>query len=259
MRITWLLLLGSSLVACARNADSTDTAESAVDSSDSVSAEGDVMTAAVDGADTTALVALTGDQVATKIAANIGARMLPAGCATVTQTGSTLAVTYNDCSGPRGLVHVTGELDLAVTVDLAGIHVHGTAANLEVNRAVLDIDATGDYSVAGTTHKLVVATNGSGTGPLGNAIEHQGNYTLTWDPNTTCRSIVGQWHTDLVVGTRSNDADLSRCGASCPTGTLTHHFLGGASITVTFDGTATASWAASTGKSGTVALGCTPQ
>jgi len=40
------------------------------------------------------------------------------------------------------------------------------------------------------------------------------------------------------------------------TGTVTHHFLAGASLTITFDGTATATWSASNGKSGTVALSC---
>jgi hypothetical protein len=262
MRLTSLLLLGSSLVACMRGStDSVDTAESAIDSSDSVSAEGDVMTAAVDGADTTGLTALTAADVTARIAANIGARMLPAGCATVTQNAAVLTVEYNDCTGPRGLVHVTGTLVLAVSVALDGsITVHGTATSFEVNQAVLDIDATGTYSVAGTERTLVVSTNGSGTGPRGTTIDHQGNYTVQWDPTTECRSIVGSWETDLTRGTqsasRSNDVDLSRCAGGCPTGTLTHHFLGGASITVTFDGTATAQWTSSTGRSGTVALAC---
>jgi hypothetical protein len=42
----------------------------------------------------------------------------------------------------------------------------------------------------------------------------------------------------------------------CPTGTVTHHFLLGASLTITFNGTPTATWTASTGASGTVALSC---
>lgn len=49
------------------------------------------MMASVDGADMTARTALTGDQVSAHIAAN--------------------ALVLADCSGPRGLLHVTGELD----------------------------------------------------------------------------------------------------------------------------------------------------
>jgi hypothetical protein len=238
----------------------TDSAESAVDSSDSVSAEGDVMAANVDGAQVTGLAALTGDQIAASIAANIAAKW-PSGCAVVTQTGATITAVYNDCSGPRGLVHVDGTLDLTISVSLAGaIGIHATAANFQVNAATLDIDANATYSVSGTQRSLVVSTTGTGTGPRGNDIEHKGDYTLTWDPSTTCGSITGHWQTDFSNATataqRSNDLTLSKCVGACPSGTLTHHFLGGASLTLTYDGTPTATWSASTGATGTVTLAC---
>ena len=263
MRLTSFILISSSLFACMRNSTTdVDTAESTVDSSDSVSAEGDVMTAAVDGADVAGFTAATAADVSARIVANIGLRMQPAGCATVTQSGANITVVYNDCTGPRGLVHVTGELDLVVSLAIDGsITVHGTATNLEVNAATLDVDADAVYKTAGTSHTLTVQTHGSGTGPRGNTIDHVGNYTMTWDTASECRAIVGDWSTELTQAgaasaTRSNDVDLERCAGGCPTGTITHHYLGGASITVTFDGTATASWSASTGRSGTVALAC---
>jgi hypothetical protein len=261
-QLTMFVLLGSSLLACAKNSGSdVDGAPTALDSSDSVQAEGNVMMASVDGADMTALTAPTGDQVAGTIAANAQTRWTPAGCATAVASGSNVTIKLNDCTGPRGLVHVTGELDLAVTVSLTGsISVHATATGLEVNRATLDIDATGTYAVNGTTHTLQVQTMGSGTGPLGNEVEHQGNYTITWNTTDQCRSIDGSWSTEITTSTanatRSNDVNLMQCGLSCPTGMLTHHFLGGASLTVTFNGTAIASWSTSTGKSGTVPLLC---
>jgi len=256
------VFLGSSLIACARNGGgNVDSAESAVDSSDSVEAEGNVMMASVDGADMTALTALTGDQVAAKIAVNAQTRWNPSGCATATASGSNVTITLNDCTGPRGLVHVTGELDLAVSVSLSGaISVHATATALMVNRATIDVDANGTYAVNGTTHSLAVQTTGSGTGPLGNDVEHNGDYTITWDTASECRSIAGSWSTSITASsgtaTRSNDVNLMRCGTGCPTGTITHHFLGGASLMITFDGTAVAQWSTSTGKSGTVNLSC---
>lgn len=262
-QLTMFVLLGSSLVACARNSGgNVDSAESAVDSQESVEAEGNMMMASVDGADMSALTALTGDQVAARIALNAQTRWNPSGCATATASGSDVTVTLNDCTGPRGLVHVTGELDLAITVSLDGtIGVHATASALEVNRAVLDIDADATYAVSGTTHTLQVQTQGTGTGPRGNDVDHTGQYTITWDTASECRSIAGSWSTSFTgpnggSATRSNDANLMRCAAGCPTGTLTHHFLGGASLTVTFDGTAVAQWTASTGASGSVTLSC---
>ena len=264
MRQLSLVLLGSSLLAAGcvnRGTGNVDSAESAIDSSDGVSAEGNVMMAAVDGADMTGLVALTGDQVAAKIAANVAARWNPSGCATVTQTGANLAITYDDCSGPRGLVHVTGELDLAVSVALDGtISVHATASDLQVNNASLSISADGTYATSGTSHTLTVQSSGDGTGPRGNDITHDGQYTITWDTSSQCGSIAGHWSTELsnatTSATRSNDVSLMKCATGCPTGTVTHHFLGGQSLTVTFDGTATASWSTSGGKTGTIALSC---
>ena len=263
MRLTSIILLGTSLVACMKNSstDNTDTAESAVDSSEAVSAEGDLVTSSVDGADMTALVAATATDVAGRIAANAMTRWLPAGCATVVQSGAMVTITYANCSGPRGLVHITGELDLAITLALDGtISVHATATAFEVNAATLDIDATGTYTTSGTSHTLVVQSQGSGTGRLGNSVDHDGNYTVTWDSASECRSITGMWSTELSTptasATRSNDVTLSRCAGGCPTGTVTHNYLNGASITLTFDGTAIAKWTGSGGRSGSVLLAC---
>ena len=265
MRLTSIILLGSSLsfVACMKSdtADSVDSAESAVDSSEAVSAEGDLMTSSVDGADMAGLVAPTSSDIAARIATNAMTRWVPAGCATIAQTGANVTITYNDCSGPRGLIHITGELDLAITLNLDGsIAVHATATDLEVNAATLDIDATGTYTTSGTSHTLVVSTMGSGTGRLGNSVDHNGNYTVTWDTASDCRSITGMWSTELSTAlasaTRSNDVTLSRCAGGCPTGTVTHDYLGGQSVTVTFNGTSTATWAGSGGRSGTVQLAC---
>jgi hypothetical protein len=260
-KLSSLVLLGSSLLmvgACAGNkSDDMDSAASAIDSSDSTEAEGNVMMGAVDGADASGLTALTGAQVAVRIAANVSLRWNPSGCATVTRNDALVSIAFNDCTGPRGLVHVTGTLDLAVSVSLAGaIVVHATSTGLQVNRAELVVDATATYSVSGTGHTLEVETMGSGTGPRGNEIEHEGSYTVTWDPSSMCRTITGHWQTEIGGRERSNDVSLERCASGCPTGTITHHFLAGASLTVTFDGTATAQWSASTGATGTTQLSC---
>jgi len=264
MRLTTVILLGSLFgsAACVRGdkGGNVDTAESAIDSSDSVSSEGDLVAANIDGASTVGLTALTNDQLALAIVANIHAKW-PNACAQVTANGADITVVYNDCSGPRGLVHVTGTLDLAVSLTTGGaVTIHATGTGIEVNNAVLDIDADAVYTVSGTTRSLAVTSKGTGTGPRGNDIDHEGNYTLTWDPTTTCGSIAGHWQTDFSNGTataeRSNDVSLSKCIGACPIGTLTHHFLGGASVTVDFDGSPTATWTASTGASGSVTLAC---
>jgi hypothetical protein len=260
--LTSIVLLGSSLLlgACMNKGDGDiDSASDAVDSSDSTQAEGNVMMAAVDGSSTQGLAAVTDVQVAAAISANVGTRMLPAGCAVPTVNGAKIAIQYNDCTGPRGLVHVTGELDLTISIDGAGaIDVAASASGLEVNGATLDIDATAVYAVTGSDDTLTVQTMGTGTGPRGTAIDHDGNYTIGWDATNQCASIAGTWSTELGAADRSNTVNLSECGGSCPTGTLSHKYLAGITLNVAFDGTAVATWSLSTGGSGTVALSCTP-
>jgi hypothetical protein len=259
-KLSSLVLLGSSLLVCActnGGRDDGDSVASAIDSSDSTEAEGNVMMGSIDGADGSGLVAPTAADVAVRIAANVSLRWNPSGCATVTQHDALVSITFNDCTGPRGLIHVTGTLDLAVSISTTGaIIVHGTSNSLQVNRAELVIDATATYSVSGSGHTLAVQTSGSGTGPRGNTVDHEGSYTINWDPSTLCRSIEGHWQTDLGARERSNDVSLQRCGAGCPTGTITHHFFAGASLTLTFDGTAIAHWSTSAGASGTTQLSC---
>jgi len=254
-----LVLFASSLLVCActNSGGDVDSAASAIDSSDSTESEGNVMMGSVDGADGSGLTAPTAADIAVRIAANVALRWNPSGCATVTQHDALVSITYNDCTGPRGLVHVTGTLDLAISISTTGaITVHGTSPSLQVNRADLVIDATATYTTSGTGHSLVVETSGAGTGPRGNPVDHDGNYTITWDPSTLCRSISGHWQTELGARERSNDVSLQRCGTGCPTGTITHHFTAGASLTITFDGTATAQWSSSLGATGTTQLSC---
>ena len=248
------LLFSSSLLACTTSnspSDGTGTtagnvqsAQDAVDSTDATSAEGNMMMAAIDGgADASSGGNLGGAAVSAKLSANLSARFTPPGCVTVTPDAAALKAVFADCTGPRGLVHVTGELDLSASISLQGaITVKGTSSDLQVNGAQLEINATGTYAVTATGHTLTVATSSTGTGAHGNAIDHAGNYTIAWDPATQCRTIDGQWSTELGAATRSSTVDVSQCGTGCPTGSISHAFVDGKTLTVTFDGTATAAW-----------------
>ena len=257
-RLTTFVFLGSALVGCMRNGhDDLVTAESALDSADSVQAEGDLMAANIEGANATAL---TTDEVAVRIAANIGLRW-PSSCRTIEQNGNAITVTYDDCTGPRGLLHVSGQLVLTVQVKEDGsIAVHGTSGNLTLNDAHLVVDVDATYATSGTTHTLDVVTTGSSVGPRGE-LDHVGDYTVTWDSSTQCRSLVGSWATEATLadgrtGSRSTMTDIERCLGGCPTGTVARTFRTGVTMNITFDGTATAQWTTSNGHSGTKLLPC---
>jgi hypothetical protein len=258
-RLTTFVCLGSALIGCMRDGDdAVVTAESALDSADSVQAEGDLLAANLEGAyaDT-----LTDDEIAVRIAGNIGLRW-PSSCRTIEQNGNAITVTYNDCAGPRGLRHVNGQLVLTVQIKQDGsIAVHGTSGNMTINEAHLVVGVDALYTTSGTTHTLDVMTSGSSVGPRGTELDHVGDYTVTWDSSTQCRTLDGAWATEatLVDGrtaSRSTVADLERCIGGCPTGTLSRTFRNGVTLNITFDGTSTAQWQTSDGRSGTKQLPC---
>jgi hypothetical protein len=258
-RLFALAALVFTTAACkqAGDADSLD-AEIAVDSANVNQAESTILASALDGSETATGAGLTGPTpqgVADWIAQHAGSRYAPAGCATVTESGLTVKLVFADCTGPRGLRQVDGEVDLTVSAGAGGaIDVAASATNFQIGQATLSIDSQGVYTASGTTRSLEVTTQGSGTGPLGNTIQHDGQYTATWDD--TCVSIEGSWSTEIGAAQRSTTASLMRCADQCPTGTLTRDTFRGHTIDVTFDGSPVATWTTSTGRTGTIDLPC---
>jgi len=187
-------------------------------------------------------------------------RFQPAGCATVSASGTTLTYTLNNCTGRYGLVHVTGVVVAMLADGSDGLDIMVSSTGLKVNRATLDLSATAVLSDDGSKRKLVVTTNSSGVGPRGNAFTRVGSYTVERDPATACVSLDGQWQLD-VTNARSRSttvSGLARCDGMCPAagGTITHTGILGRTVTVTFDGSDVASWTTSNAHSGTVDLTC---
>ena len=256
--LAYLIPLG--LLAGCGGADPTGdqaSVSAALDSSDQTATESALMLATTNGTDG----AGSASQAAVMAGAQAKTFWQPAGCVTATQVNNVVTYKLSDCTGPYGLVHVTGSVAVTYTADAAGIHAAAVANGLLVNGATMNLDSSADYTVNGTAKKLVVATDGSGTGAFGNAITRKGGYTLTWDDASMCGTLDGAWSTQIGADTWSTSiANYAQCKYHCPSsGTLSH--TGGISkvtITVTFDGTANARWSTSRGRSGTIALFCAP-
>lgn len=227
----------------------------ALDSSDDTSTESALMVASVDATQG----ATSDDEAATMAAASAKTWYQPSTCATATAAANVVTYTLNNCTGPWGLVHVSGTVVVTYTKQADGIHADANATGLSVNGATLNLNSQAVYSVSGTTKTLVVSTDGGGTGPRGNQISRHGSYTVSWDTSTMCGTLDGDWSTGIGGATWSTTVSgYKQCKGSCPaSGTLAH--TGGLShvtITVTFDGSADAKWTSSRGRSGTVALLC---
>ena len=241
--------------ACGRMDLDEAAANEAADSADVTETEGALVASGVDDQ----AVALTAADIAAAAQVRAANRFQPAGCASVTVSGTTVTTTLADCTGRFGLLHVTGTIVSVFSDASDGVHVAATAHGLAVNRATLDIDATAVITEQGSVRTLTVTTQGSGVGPRGNSFTRQGSYTIVRDLATSCIAVDGQWQLEVSGLSRTTTVTgLHRCDGACPAagGEIVHTGFRGRTVTLTFDGTAEAAWTSSTGHTGTISLAC---
>jgi hypothetical protein len=253
-----VLLLVVASPSCRRQKTIDDVyAEQAVDSADVSSNEAAILYASVD----VTTPEMSAEEAATAAWTNAGVYWQPAGCIVASQDGATVTYEVTDCTGPFGLVHVSGMVVVVYSVAADGLHAVATADALDVNGGSMDVDAEGILSFDGSTRVLDVTTHGEGVGPRGTAFTRDGDYTVSWDPDTECFGLDGSWST--TIGLRRWSTDVSafdKCGEGCPAagGHVSYHGgLSGVTVDVDFDGSSTAAWESSRGSSGTIDLFCT--
>ncbi len=252
-----LLALTTLTIGACRNRDDSETsvAELTADSSSATQAEASLLAATVDGAAASNVAPATAESAAAFIAARAPGRYSPSGCVTVTQTGLTVTLGFAQCTGPRGLRQLDGTMSIVVSAGTGGAIVFdASATDFQIGNATLDIDANAIYTANGATSSLAVTTSSSGIGPLGHDITHTGDYTATWD--ASCVSIDGAWATERGEASRSTTASVMRCLDQCPSGAVTRTTIGRRVIELSFDGTPTARWSSSDGRSGSFSLPC---
>ena len=229
-------------------------AQQATDSVDTVQGESALLVASTEGVDPT----MDGAEAAAAAAEHAGRFYQPAGCLTATVSGRTVEYVLDDCTGPYGLLHVTGTVTVDYTPQADGLGYTTTARGLHINGATVDVDGQGVYRRVGTRHEIRGAVSGRGTGPRGHSFTRSGMRTFTWDPGTACMTLDGEWTTD--VEGKSWDTivtDFEKCGRSCPAEGGAISWIGPRnSLAVRYDGTDVAEWSTAAGREGTVSLFC---
>ena len=255
MKTLTLLVAALSLTACTRReALEQEAAELAVDSTESTNDEAALFSSMLDGAATTGALQITAEQAATAMATRAAARYTPSGCVTIEQTGAHLDYTFDNCVGPRGLRALDGVVAVEVSIAGEAIVAAASATDFRIGLATVEIDATATYTNANNAQALAVVTRTSGVGGRGFEIEHDGDYTVSWDDD--CVTLEGAWSSSRGDLARSTTADVTRCRAACPTGSITRTTVRDNVIEIAFDGTGAASWSSSRGRSGTFPLAC---
>ncbi len=259
----WVLLssLGLLAVACGRGVEA-DSAEDADESVSVTSSESALTTELSD--EVTQPASTSTDQLASAAAARIATRFTPSGCVTSVVAGSKVTYTLTNCTGPYGLVSVSGTLVATYSrpsTNAGGVQVVITGSGIQANKATFDVNATVVASQNGSTKTANVTATSTGTGPRGVSLKRNGTYTVTFDSTTQCATVNGSWSTD--VGAReatTTVTDYQRCKGTCAaTGTIVHSTLRGATVTVAYNGTSAASWSTTGGRAGTVNLLCSPK
>jgi len=201
---------------------------------------------------------MSGEEAAVAAADGATRFWQPAGCLTTAVDGSSVTYALDDCTGPYGLVHVTGVVVVDYSVQGDGIGYTSTSDDLDINGAIVDIDTEGVYRRTGTRHEINGTINGSGVGPRGHEFSRRGTRTVSWDPESQCFTLDGVWMTDVddYEWTTIVD-DYEKCAEACPDngGAITWESARG-SLDLSFDGSDVAAWETSNGRSGTVNLRC---
>src|ERR1700733_5187356 len=172
LQSTQIVLFTLAFAACASKSTTSTSSGSGSDAvdqgSDAVGAESDtesLSTSLVGGDSNTLSLASAGDLTAREGELTLdglgdGAKKFyqPAGCLVVTAdaTAKTAKYAFSDCTGPYGLVHITGEIDITWTSAAANqLTVNYSATALKINGATIDWSATANITGSGLARDLV--------------------------------------------------------------------------------------------------------
>lgn len=248
-----------SLPAC-RSSDALDPyfAEEALDSTDTAEIEASLLVALADPVRT----ATSADEAAATAAVALGDLLLPSSCVVAEQQGTAVLYTLTDCAGPAGVAGISGSLEVTFSMPRDTLEATFTGSGVTARGATLDFQ--GHISIFASEvngiRTLAGGTTGTATGRHGGALELSRSYTVSWEALAECLTIEGggttraddrNWQTDVT--------GYKRCKGECPAAGGKIEYSGGqrdVTITISFDGDATASWSSTRDTSGTLDLLC---
>jgi hypothetical protein len=257
-RLYFLAAAALLATACGRAAE-VDGAEDADESAVVTSAES-ALTAQLSD-EVSQPVSASAESLAQSAATRVPSTMQTPSCVTVTQVGATVTYVLTDCTGPYGLVHVSGTLKAVYSRAQGGaVQVVITGQGIKANNATFDVKATVTASEAAGVKKAQVVSESSGTGPRGASVDRQGTYTVTWDAAAQCVTLDGTWETTVALRKATTVVSgFKKCAGECPAagGSIVYTGARGTVLTLSYDGSSSATWTNSAnGRSGTVKLLC---
>jgi hypothetical protein len=153
-------------------------------------------------------------------AGNPGFYFQPAGCLQVNAdlTKQTATYAFNGCTGPLGLVELTGTIDVSWQTAQNQLTVNYSAQGFHVNAATIDSwQATAVVTANGNERDLTWNATLSGTTGKGRVFTRTNQKDIKWTVGVPCLSIAGQ-STGTILGAKlqTTFTNYQRCTDSCP-------------------------------------------
>jgi hypothetical protein len=187
---------------------------------------------------------------------------LPTGCLTVSDDAASSRVTYafNGCTGPLGLVELTGTVTAAYQLAGGQLTVNFSAQNFQINRATIDSwEATAVVTTSGSQRTMTWDAQLSGTTGEGRQFTRTNQKTITWTVGVACIAASGQSTGDILGDTlQTTVVSWQRCADSCPQAgseIQVQNLTKGDSLDIKYDGGPTAELTAD-GRSLEIRLAC---
>jgi hypothetical protein len=278
---TLIVLGGGSLAGCGSNAATPTGTTPPSNGTESVDA--DTQQLASDGNDASASAAQSthlGNIVFTSVTSADPAKasdevaggptaLWPAGCLTREKDKTNphvVHLTFKECTGPFGLVHLTGEETVTFGKTPDGkLTASFTSENLMANGKPVQHSATADITVNGAERDVDWQGAWTRQNAKGETVSHTSQLTIKVDTGTHCRVENGTAVTDVAsreVDTKYENVKLcpnTEGTEGCPSGTVTHTGKkSGKTVTVEFDGSAQAAVTGPGGQTFHVPLVCQP-
>lgn len=233
-------------------------AEVAADSTETADVVSGLTSVSTDGVDIAAS-GLTNEQAATAAAAVAGSKFLLPACMTKNVVGNVATYKMTNCTGPYGLVLVTGTLDATYTVSIVGgtptLQVALLGTGIKVNNMTVDVATTAKISGPANNRSASVNSTSKAVTARGNTITHSGMYDATWDG--MCMTLSGSFATQTPMNNYTTViSGYKKCQNACPSqGTVTFSNLAN-TLTITYTGARMAKLSLNGGKEQTLNLLC---
>jgi len=173
---------------------------------------------------------MTPEQAAEQVAATAEATFEPEGCATAEHDQNVVVYTLAECIGRHGLGKVlhpdkgqchrhgmSGSFTLTFAEASKGFAIDIVGSQVTGRKGAFGITGTAELSFEGSLRSLSVTTEGQGDGALGSMHTRHSHHLRTYDSETDCTTLDGQWRFVRMGEVRERTVSAYRqCGEGCP-------------------------------------------